>query len=1329
MSGGGQTNTGNDTASDATTVDRVADLQVAKSHSGDFTQGQTGAQYSITVSNTGPGPTVGQVSVTDSLPVGLTATGFSGTGWSCVLGTLTCTRSDVLNAGNSYPALTLTVNVASNAAASVTNSVIVSGGGELNTSNNSAGDPTTVIQLPDLAVTKTHTGHFTRGQTSMYTITVSNAGSTAATGGVTVTDALPAGLTAVAISGAGWTCTLDPLSCGRAESLAAGESYPPIILTVNVATDASTPLANTVTVSGASDVNPGNNTATDVTTVLVIPEITWATPAAINYGTALSAAQLNASSTAPGTFAYSPAAGTILAAGPHTLNVTFTPTDPNVYAPATATVNLTVNKATPTITWTDPAPIMYGTALSATQLNATTGVPGSFVYSPTADTVLATGSHTLNVTFTPTDTANYNGATASVTQVVNKATPTITWTGPAPITYGTALSATQLNATIGVPGSFVYSPAAGTVLATGSHTLNVTFTPTDTANYNGATASVTQVVNKAAPAITWATPAAITYGTALSATQLNADAGMPGSYVYSPPAGTVLPAGSNTLNVTFTPTDADNYANAAASVTLAVNKSTPTVTWATPAAITYGTALSATQLNADAGMPGSYVYSPLAGTVLPAGNNTLSVTFTPTDTDNYNNVTASVTLPVSKAAITVNWATPAAITYGTALSATQLNATASVPGSYAYSPAAGTVLATGSHTLNVTFTPTDTNNYNDATASVMLVVNKATPVVAWATPAAITYGTVLGPAQLNATASVDGTFAYSPAGGTALTAGSHTLNATFTPADSANYNNATASVTQVVNKATPTIAWPAPAPITPGTPLGPAQLNATASTAGTFVYSPAATTLLPTGAHVLNVTFTPTDSANYNNASASVTQVVNEKGQVIYFTPIANRWYRDTPVVLAATASSGLPVSYTVVSGPATVSGGALAITGPGRITVRASQGGSADWEPAENVEQSFVAGYRTEVRAAHGATVWVDDAAVVGGSAFIWEPGTTHRIAVLAFQSQMPGSGYRFASWSDGGAREHTITAAAADATYTASFVLQFELTVKVQPDPAAGTVVPGTGFFDAGTTVALEARPNAGYHFVGYSGDIDGANAAMTGPRSVTATFAAGPKLDAVVDSASFRPGPLTSGGLFTAFGSGLGASTLAISDSAGVERMATVLHASATQVNFIAPEGLAPGPAVLRYTGAGGVSATLALEVAAVAPGLFSAKMDGRGAPAGQVLRVNAAGQVVFSGALARCGAAAGSCECEPIDLGSSTDQVFVVLYGTGFRSYSSMRAVVGGVEAEITWAGAQPTIPGLDQINLRLPRVLAGRGEVELIITVDDRTTNVLELEIR
>ena len=232
---------------------------------------------------------------------------------------------------------------------------------------------------------------------------------------------------------------------------------------------------------------------------------------------------------------------------------------------------LSVNRGAPVITWPTPAAITYPAALSGHQLNATASVPGHFVYSPVAGTVLSGGAHTLHATFTPTDTVDYNGATASVVLTVNKAVPVITWAAPAAITYDTALSAIQLNARSSVTGTFVYSPAVGTVLSAGAHTLYTTFTPTDKADYASVLAIQVVKVNMAVPVITWPAPAAITYGTALSSVQLNATASVPGVMTYVPAAGTVLKAGTQTLKAYFTPTDRTDYTCPMATQTLTVN--------------------------------------------------------------------------------------------------------------------------------------------------------------------------------------------------------------------------------------------------------------------------------------------------------------------------------------------------------------------------------------------------------------------------------------------------------------------------------------------------------------------------------------------------------------------------------------------------------------------------------------------------------------------------------------------------------------------------------------------------------------------------------------
>jgi large repetitive protein len=126
------------------TIDVEApDLAITKTHSGTFTRGQTGAVWTITVSNVGFGPTVGTVTVVDTLPAVVNPpvpTAMSGTGWTCTLATLTCTRADALASGSSYPPITLTVNIPKNIQNNFTNTAKVSGGGDVNPNDNTATD-------------------------------------------------------------------------------------------------------------------------------------------------------------------------------------------------------------------------------------------------------------------------------------------------------------------------------------------------------------------------------------------------------------------------------------------------------------------------------------------------------------------------------------------------------------------------------------------------------------------------------------------------------------------------------------------------------------------------------------------------------------------------------------------------------------------------------------------------------------------------------------------------------------------------------------------------------------------------------------------------------------------------------------------------------------------------------------------------------------------------------------------------------------------------------------------------------------------------------------
>ena len=274
VAGGGESagTSGNNSASDSTTIAGAPNLTITKiANATPWTTGQTGRTYTVTASNSGTAPTTGTVTVIDSPPLGMTVTAIAGTGWTCTLLTRTCTRSDGLGAGQSFPAITVTVTAPSTAGV-IDNVATVSGGGQLYTADDSATRPTTVTtSARDLTITKSHSGNFFQGQLdATYTLTVTNVG-TALTGTptTTVTDIAPAGMTITAITGTNWICAAPVALCTRASDLASAASFEPITVTVAVANNAATPLVNqaSVAVVGELPAQQGNNTASDSTVV------------------------------------------------------------------------------------------------------------------------------------------------------------------------------------------------------------------------------------------------------------------------------------------------------------------------------------------------------------------------------------------------------------------------------------------------------------------------------------------------------------------------------------------------------------------------------------------------------------------------------------------------------------------------------------------------------------------------------------------------------------------------------------------------------------------------------------------------------------------------------------------------------------------------------------------------------------------------------------------------------------------------------------------------------------------------------------------------------
>ncbi len=626
------------------------------------------------------------------------------------------------------------------------------------------------------------------------------------------------------------------------------------------------------------------------------PTITWATPAAITYGTLLSGTQLNATDTLPGTFVYSPASGTMLTVGSQTLGVTFTPTDSTDYSTATKNVTLTVNKDTTAVVVSEsPTSVTYGNEASTVFTvdvnptngenlpaveNVTVNVGSASCVAAVAVTTVGTCSITnsaLAASATPyTVTATYPGdadlsasalATAATGLTVTKDTSSVVVSeSPTSVTYGNEgaslftvdvnpahgenLPAVE-NVTVNVGSASCVAAVAVTTVGTCSISataLAASATPyTVTATYSGdtdisasslATAATGLTVNKdTTSVVVSASPTSVTY---------NAEASSVFTVDVNPANGENLPAAESvtvhvgsascnatvavstvgtcsianaaltasatayTITATYTgDTDLSASATATAATGLTVNKATPpTPTWATPAAITYGTALSGTQLNATDTLGGSFVYNPVSGTVLPAGTNeSLTATFTPTDTTDYTTAFASTTITVNKDTSTTTVSeTPTSVVFGSEASSTFTVAVTTGHGENlpavenvtvnvgsASCVAAVAITKTGTCSISASALPASTTAYTvtaaypgdadiaastTATAATGLTVTKYTPTVV------VTNTTNTSTGALSLTATVTGTGTTGPTGtiswnvtvnGTAYTTCSTTL--------------------------------------------------------------------------------------------------------------------------------------------------------------------------------------------------------------------------------------------------------------------------------------------------------------------------------------------------------------------------------------------------------------------------------------------------------------------------------------------------------------------------------------------------------------------------
>ena len=551
------------------------------------------------------------------------------------------------------------------------------------------------------------------------------------------------------------------------------------------------------------------------------------------------------------------------------------------------------------------------------------------------------------------------------------ATPTPT---KSPIRVGNTLSQIGLSGGAAtVAGTFAYATPAATP-AQGTQSVAVVFTPTDTTNYNSVNFNISITVTVATPVITSLSPSTAAQGDLVTITGTDFD-GVTGVTIGGQSATITTnpsPAPNDTSLVVRVPADATTGANNVILTTGAGSSSGSglTVTAATPTI----TSLSATSgIRGDSiTITGNFFNSVTAvkfGTVSATSytvNSVTSITATvPTAAANgAQNVTVTAaggtssgsSFTVNKTVPTVT-ATPTAggITYGDTLASSNLTGgSASVAGSFAFTTPT-TAPNAGTANQSVTFTPSDNTVYDTVVFNVSVTVAKATPsVTATPTAAPITYGAALSTATLGGgSASVAGSFAYASPSATPA-AGTANQSVTFTPSDTSNYNNVTAiQVSVTVNKATPTLVSPTAGGLVTGQSLSSSSLtggsatSSGASVAGSFAWT-SPSTVPSIGTASYSVTFTPTDTANFNTNSANVsvttygvptissvspTSGLASASLTITGTYLSNATVTIGGAAATVTANTATSITTTVPAGATVGSGNVVVTTAGGTVS------------------------------------------------------------------------------------------------------------------------------------------------------------------------------------------------------------------------------------------------------------------------------------------------------------------------------------------------------------------------------------------------------------
>lgn len=463
----------------------------------------------VTITNHGPDPTSGgTVTVTENFPAGATSVSGSGTGWSCgaPAGTsITCTSTDVIASGSSFPTLTIAMNAPPNGGL-VSNGASVSSANDPNTANNSLATLTNVVAQADLSIAKSGPGGVIAGQNVVYTVTVTNNGPSQSTG-VTVSDPTPANLTFVSNAGgctSAYPCNLGTLTSGQVVTITSTYSTSPTFAG-NVTNTA------TVSSSGTADPNNANDSASKTTNVGAQADLS-----VVKSGPASATTGQNVTYTVVVHNAGPSPAASVVVSDPTPVGVAFisnTGACTTGYPCSLGTLNAG-QSATITSTYTIPPTYTAPQVNNTATVSSATNDPATADNTSTATTAV-TGASGADLSITKSGPASTNtgqnivytivvtniGPLPATGVVVSDATPAgltfVSNSGGCTSTFPCSLGALTVGQTVTITSTFSIPPAYGSPSI--SNTASVTGTSSD-ANLANNTATATTTVSGAAAA-------------------------------------------------------------------------------------------------------------------------------------------------------------------------------------------------------------------------------------------------------------------------------------------------------------------------------------------------------------------------------------------------------------------------------------------------------------------------------------------------------------------------------------------------------------------------------------------------------------------------------------------------------------------------------------------------------------------------------------------------------------------------------------------------------------------------------------------------------------